>query len=119
MDLNLKPRAKARQARDTFAVMCEYGFKKLLADQCIFKYSDAKGNTMVFLSYVDDIVFAHNNVKLRDEFFATLNEAWKVTQEGVLDRFLAVNFTRSSDGDDDCFQFQFILLSRERDVGLY
>ena len=62
----------------------EYGFKKLLADQCIFKYSDAKGNTMVFLSYVDDIVFAHNNVKLRDEFFATLNEAWKVTQEGVL-----------------------------------
>ena len=76
----------------------EYGFKKLLADQCIFKYSDAKGNTMVFLSYVDDIVFAHNNVKLRDEFFATLNEAWKVTQEGVLDRFLAVNFTRSSDG---------------------
>jgi hypothetical protein len=35
---------------------------------------------------------------MRDRFFEHLSKTWKVTREGVLDRLLAVNSTRSADG---------------------
>ena len=53
---------------------------------------------MIFLSYVDDIVCASNDIALRDRFFRHLQKKWNVTEEGTLDRFLAIHFTRTNDG---------------------
>ena len=74
------------------------GFVRLRSDLCMFRYEDELGREMYFLSYVDDIIFASSDPGLRDRFFEHLSKTWKVTREGVLDRFLAVNFTRSADG---------------------
>ena len=52
---------------------------------------------MIFLSYVDDIICSTTCVELRDRFFVHLQKTWKITKEGTLDRFLAVNFSQSKD----------------------
>ena len=48
--------------------------------------------------YVDDLIIGTTDVALRDRFIAHLNTKWKVTFEGMLDRFLGVNFARDDDG---------------------
>ena len=73
-------------------------FQRMLSDQCIYTYRDSAGREMVFLSYVDDIICATNDLELRDRFFAHIQKRWNVTCEGTLDRFLAVNFKPTRDG---------------------
>ena len=73
-------------------------FERLKTDQCMYSYKDALGRHMVFLSYVDDIILATTDKDLRERFLGQLRKTWKITCEGTLDRFLAVNFTRSEDG---------------------
>ena len=72
-------------------------FERLMTDQCIYRYVDTQGREMIFLSYVDDIICSTTDVDLRDRFFEHLQKTWKITKEGTLDRFLAVNFSRSKD----------------------
>jgi hypothetical protein len=73
-------------------------FQRMLSDQCIYTYRDAMGREMIFLSYVDDIICATNDLELRDRFFAHIQKRWNVTCEGTLDRFLAVNFIPTRSG---------------------
>ena len=72
-------------------------FERLMSDQCIYRYTDSEGREMIFLSYVDDIICSTTSVQLRDRFFEHLQKTWKITKEGTLDRFLAVNFSQSKD----------------------
>ena len=72
-------------------------FERLMSDQCIYRYTDSEGREMIFLSYVDDIICSTTCVELRDRFFVHLQKTWKITKEGTLDRFLAVNFSQSKD----------------------
>ena len=73
-------------------------FERMRSDQCMYVYKDRLGRHMIFLSYVDDIILATTDKELRERFLSHLRKTWKITCEGTLDRFLAVNFTRSSDG---------------------
>ena len=73
-------------------------FERMKTDQCMYSYKDALGRHMVFLSYVDDIILATTDTELRERFLGQLRKTWKITCEGTLDRFLAVNFSRSDDG---------------------
>ena len=73
-------------------------FERMRSDQCMYVYKDKLGRHMIFLSYVDDIILATTDKELRDRFLAQLRKTWKITCEGTLDRFLAVNFSRSADG---------------------
>ena len=73
-------------------------FHRLKSDMCVYVYKDDLGREMYFLSYVDDIIFASTNEQLRDRFFQHLGKTWQITREGTLDRFLAINFSRSADG---------------------
>ena len=73
-------------------------FHRLKSDMCVYVYKDDLGREMYFLSYVDDIIFASTDEQLRDRFFQHLGKTWQVTREGTLDRFLAINFSRSADG---------------------
>jgi len=69
-----------------------YGFKRLLIDQCVFRYEDGEGNVMILLHYVDDLVIATTSLKVRDLFLAHINRKWKTTAEGKLNRYLGINY---------------------------
>ena len=74
-----------------------FGFKKLHMDQCIYHYEDDEGNIMMFCHYVDDLAIASTNNDLRDQLLKHINATWSVTDEGALQRFVGINFWRSSD----------------------
>ena len=72
-------------------------FKRLITDQCMYRYKDAKGREMIFASYVDDIICCTTDLELRERFFDHLRKTWGITHEGTLDRFLGIHFERSKD----------------------
>jgi hypothetical protein len=72
-------------------------FERLVTDQCMFRYKDARGREMIFASYVDDIICCTTNLVLRERFFHHLRKTWGITHEGTLDRFLGIHFERSQD----------------------
>ena len=72
-------------------------FERMRSDQYMYIYGDKLGLYMIFLSYVDDIILSTTDKELRDRFLAHLRKTWNITCEGTLDRFLAVNFSRSLD----------------------
>ena len=45
-----------------------------------------------------DIICGSNNQALRNRLFKHLIQQWKITDEGVLKRFVGLNFERSEDG---------------------
>ena len=47
---------------------------------------------------MDDIICGSNNQELMARLFQHLNKQWKITDEGVLTRFVGLNFERSEDG---------------------
>jgi hypothetical protein len=53
---------------------------------------------MILRHYVDDIICESNNQELRKRLFKHLNQQWKITDEGVLNRFVGLNLERSGDG---------------------
>jgi hypothetical protein len=73
-------------------------FKKMDTDHCIYVFTDKDGNEMILSHYVDDIICGSNNQELRNRLFQHLNKQWKITDEGVLNRFVGLNFERSKDG---------------------
>jgi hypothetical protein len=73
-------------------------FKKMDTDHCIYVFTDRDGNEMILSHYVDDIICGSNNQELRARLFQHLNKQWKITDEGVLTRFVGLNFERSDDG---------------------
>ena len=50
-------------------------FERLVTDQCMFRYMDARGREMIF----------------------AMRNTWGITHEGTLDRFLGIHFERSQD----------------------
>jgi hypothetical protein len=72
-------------------------FERLVTDQCMFRYKDARGREMIFASYVDDIICCTTDLELRERFFEHLRKTWSITHEGTLDRFLGIHFERSKD----------------------
>ena len=73
-------------------------FRKLDTDHCIYVFKDAQGNEMILSHYVDDIICGANNQEVRNALFKHLNQQWKITDEGVLTRFVGLNFERSVNG---------------------
>ena len=69
-------------------------FRRLRMDLCIFVYEDSDGNVMYLVHYVDDIILASTSVRIRDAFIVHLNEAWNVTLEGKMERFLGIHFSQ-------------------------
>ena len=72
-------------------------FRRLSTDHCIYVYEGKHGEKIYLAHYVDDIICGANDSKLREEFFNHLREKWAITDEGTLDRFVGVHFTRSED----------------------
>jgi hypothetical protein len=72
-------------------------FERLVTDQCMFRYKDARGREMIFASYVDDIICCTTDLELRERFFEHLRKTWSITHEGTLDRFLGIHFERGKD----------------------
>ena len=60
----------------------KHSFKRVPLDHCVFRYEDAQGRVMLLLHYVDDLVLASTDVKLRDEFLKHINRRWNTTHEG-------------------------------------
>ena len=73
-------------------------FRKLDTDHCIYVFQDGSGNEVILSHYVDDIICGANNPEVRSALFKHLNEQWKITDEGVLTRFVGLNFERSENG---------------------
>ena len=72
-------------------------FRHLSTDHCIYVYEGKRNEKIYLAHYVDDIICGANDSKLREEFFNHLREKWAITDEGTLDRFVGVHFTRSAD----------------------
>jgi len=70
-------------------------FERLVTDQCMYRYKDARGREMIFASYVDDIICCTTDLELRERFFNHLRKTWGIAHEGTLDRFLGIHFERS------------------------
>ena len=51
---------------------------------------------MLLLHYVDDLVLASTDTKLRDAFLKHINRRWNTTHEGRLTRFLGINYNWSA-----------------------
>ena len=94
--------------RDSSAAFCRYlgeqvqsfrhngfRFRQHNMEQCLYVYEDDQGNRMYFCHYVDDLAIATTCPKLREELLAHINKTWKITDEGVLQRFIGINFWRS------------------------
>ena len=97
--------------RDSSAAFCRYlgeqvqsfrhngfRFRQHNMEQCLYVYEDDQGNRMYFCHYVDDLAIASTCPKLREELLAHINKTWKITDEGVLQRFIGINFWRSDNG---------------------
>jgi hypothetical protein len=67
-------------------------FQRLLIDHCVVRYEDREGNVMILLHYVDDLVIATTNLKVRDLFLAHINRKWKTTTEDKFNRYLVINY---------------------------
>ena len=67
-------------------------------DHSIYVFIDGDVSEMILSHCVDDIICGSNNQELRARFFQHLNTQWKITDEGVLTRFVGLNFERSDDG---------------------
>ena len=96
--------------RDSSAAFCKYlgeqvmsfrhkghKFRQLNTEQCLYSYEDDEGNKMLFCHYVDDLAIASTNTALRDELLQHINKTWRVTDEGVLQRFIGINFWRDQE----------------------
>ena len=73
-------------------------FHRLYMDHCIYIFIGPNGEEIVLCHYVDDIICGTNNPELREKFLEHLRTQWNITDEGVLSRFLGINFYRSEDG---------------------
>ena len=51
---------------------------------------------MLLLHYVDDLVLASTDTKLRDVFLKHINRRWNTTHERRLTRFLGINYNWSA-----------------------
>ena len=54
-------------------------FERLVTDQCMYRYKDARGREMIFAIYVDDIICCTTDLKLRERFFNHLRKTWGIT----------------------------------------
>ena len=72
-------------------------FRRLSTDHCIYVYEGQNEERIYLAHYVDDIICGANDAKIREEFFSHLRGKWAITDEGTLDRFVGVHFTRSDD----------------------
>jgi hypothetical protein len=74
----------------------KHSFKRIPVDHCVYRYEDAQGRVMLLLHYVDDLVLASTDTKLREEFLKHINRRWNTTHEGRLTRFLGINYNWSA-----------------------
>ena len=65
-------------------------FERLVTDQRMFRYKDARGREMIFASNVDDTICCTTDLELREQFLDHLRKTWGITHEGTLDRFLGI-----------------------------
>jgi len=72
-------------------------FERLVTDQRMFRYKDARGREMIFASNVDDTICCTTDLELREQFLDHLRKTWGITHEGTLDRFLGIHFEGSQD----------------------
>ena len=54
-------------------------FERLVTDQCMYRYKDARGREMIFAIYVDDIICCTTDLELRERFFNHLRKTWGIT----------------------------------------
>ena len=55
---------------------------RLAIDPCIYRYEDTIGRIILILHYVDDIIAATTDRKLREIFFDHIHKKWAITVEG-------------------------------------
>ena len=63
------------------------GFTRCEADPCLYKL-EQKGATLFMTTYVDDLLFASSNLKIRENVMSSLNKVFEVKDTGVLTWFL-------------------------------
>ena len=66
-------------------------------DDCYYKPKERE--EIVLSHFVDDIICGSNSYELRERFLDHLRQQWKITDEGVLKRFVGLNFVRNETGD--------------------
>jgi hypothetical protein len=73
--------------------LLKWGFKQSVIDVCLFVYTENEG-TLYIVSWVDDLVIADNNSKLRNRFVDELNKRFPIDDKGALEWVLGVKVTR-------------------------
>ena len=66
-------------------------------DDCYYKPKERE--EIVLSHFVDDIICGSNSYELRERFLDHLRQQWKITDEGVLKRFVGLNVVRNETGD--------------------
>eukprot|EP00961_Rhodomonas_salina_P146753 1975827-Rhodomonas_salina.1 len=98
-----------RQSSNAFARMLllrlyEFGFKAASADECVLVYrepmegaNDGSESVLVILTVVDDLLEVGNDQRLLRRVLDHLKQYFQLTEDGEIDFFLGVKFTRDSD----------------------
>ena len=85
----------------------KFKFKQCLADSCLFEFNNKQGKIMIGV-YVDDLIIAHNNKEMADEFIKEFCAVFTSKHLGPLSFFLGVAVDQHSDGSISINQTQYI-----------
>lgn len=84
----------AKQWHETFiAKIKEFGFKAVTSDDCMFTIT-CGDDVLHIVIVVDDILQATINEEFRKEFIVHLRTSFDVSEDGELDYFLGIGYTR-------------------------
>ena len=72
---------------------CPFKFEQLGSDQCVFSCWCA-GNFMIVMIYVDDLICLTTSVKLKEQLFDAISNAFEFEDKGELNYFLGMKVTR-------------------------
>ena len=74
-----------------------FGFETLTSDECCFRYSEGS-EVIIIITVVDDLIQTGNSKRLLDKVLAHLGKRFKMTDDGEMDWFLGVAYSRQQDG---------------------
>lgn len=88
-------------------ILTEQGYEQSVADPCL--YTKVKGQTKVHvLVFVDDILVCTNDEKLMEQTKKILSNRFKMTDLGVIKKFLGIDFAVTEDGSVTMSQRNYV-----------
>ena len=84
--------------------LCKEGFSPNKYDACLYSKTDSKGNLILILVYVDDILIACSALTTILEIKLAFQRTFKMTDLGLLSSFLGLQIDQRSDGSIEISQ---------------